>query len=332
MKRYRRVLGRTLLVASLAALSGCGGDDYQPPPPIPQLAITCPPGVEAQSPTGAAVSVAFGSPTSTGGQTPVNLSCNPPSGSLFPGGTTNVTCTATDSRGLSAACTVKVFVRIPPRLLGNARVLAFGDSITSGTLGGGTFTSAAIIGETTSPFAYPIPLEALLRDRYTLQSPAMIVAARPGEYAQEGVDRLPLELARYQPDILLLMEGTNELLFQQAGVDDAAVAIRTMVQQAKAFNVRVLLATVLPQRAGGARGRDLPAAFVPVLNARIREIATAENVPLVDTYAPFAADMSLIGEDDLHPTARGFEVLALTFFEAIKQYGELPQPAVSLRR
>ena len=322
------MLKRAAVLPLLVGLWGCG-NDYQPPPPVPQLTITCPAAVEAQSTTGAAVSVAFTSPTSSGGQAPVNLSCTPPSGSLFPGGTTNVTCTATDSRGLSAACTLPVFVRIPPRLIGTGQIVAFGDSITAGTPGGGTLSPYSVI---TSEHAYPLKLEALLRARYTLQSPRVVPEGIPAEYAVDGVNRLPQVLAQYKPDILILMEGTNDLIFQQAGVEEGSAAIRTMVQQAKAFNVKVLLSTIIPQRAGGQRSRDIFAAFVPVMNARIKQIAAAEGVPLVDMFAVFEKDMTLIGTDDLHPTPRGFDVMAQTFFDAIKQHFEQPHPTTGLQR
>ena len=85
-----------------------------------------------------------------------------------------------------------------------------------------------------------------------------------------------------------------------------------------------------PQRAGGQRSppRDPYAALVPVLNARIREIATAENVPLVDMFDVFNKDMTLIGLDDVHPTPRGFKVMAETFFAAIQKDAEQPHPAI----
>ena len=217
---------------------------------------------------------------------------------------------------------------MPPVLLGAGRILAFGDSITAGTDGGGTLVPGAVDGSTETPFAYPRVLDPLLVDRYRLQSPIVFARGRPGEYAEEGRARLVGAIGQTRPDILLLMEGTNNLLFGSAGAADAAISLRLMVQHAKSQNVRVLLATIPPQRAGGSRNRDFMAALVPVLNESIREIAKTENVPLVDIYEVFIKDMSLIGSDDLHPTARGFRVMADTFFEAIKQHGEVPHPAV----
>jgi lysophospholipase L1-like esterase len=315
-------------MAMAIVYSGCGSTPPTGPPPIPQLTITCPPAAEGQSATGQPVAVTFNAPQTTGGQAPVTLACDPQSGSLFPGGTTTVRCTATDSRNLTATCSLGIFVRVPPRLLGTGRVLAFGDSITAGTDGGGTLVPGAVDGSTETPFAYPRVLDPLLVDRYRLQSPTVFARGRPGEYAQQGVFRLRDAITQTRPDIVLLMEGTNDLLFGSAGAADAAVAIRLMVQHAKSQNVRVLLSTIIPQRAGTPRKRDLMASLVPVLNESIREIAKTENVPLVEMYDVFAKDMSLLGSDDVHPTARGFRVMAETFFEAIKQHGEVPHPAV----
>ena len=40
------------------------------------------------------------------------------------------------------------------------------------------------------------------------------------------------------------------------------------------------------------------------------------------------ADMTLIGGDDLHPTAQGYQVIADTFFKVIKDTLEQPAPAI----
>ena len=53
----------------------------------------------------------FFSSSATGGCAPVNVSCNPPSGSTFPIGTTTVTCTASDSCGNSTNCSFTITVQ-----------------------------------------------------------------------------------------------------------------------------------------------------------------------------------------------------------------------------
>lgn len=78
------------------------------PPPPPALAIVCP-DPTATSPLGFPVIVNFG-PTVNGGLAPIGSSCSPASGSLFPVGTTPLTCTAVDAARQVASCSATVVV------------------------------------------------------------------------------------------------------------------------------------------------------------------------------------------------------------------------------
>lgn len=71
-------------------------------------AITCPSPI-LTSLDGQPLAVTL-TPTVTGGVTPVSTACTPPSGSLFPVGTTSFTCTATDAAQQKSACTSQVVV------------------------------------------------------------------------------------------------------------------------------------------------------------------------------------------------------------------------------
>jgi uncharacterized repeat protein (TIGR01451 family) len=84
--------------------------------PPPQ--ITCPANlVVGNDPGQCAAAVTF-TPTATDNCPGFVVTCNPPSGSIFPKGTTLVTCTATDSGGNAASCDVSVTVedREAPRV------------------------------------------------------------------------------------------------------------------------------------------------------------------------------------------------------------------------
>jgi len=77
-------------------------------PPLP-LSITCPSNitVTTTNPDGAVVNYTV---TVSGGCPPITTNCAPPSGSVFPIGTTTVNCSATDSCGQSASCSFTVGV------------------------------------------------------------------------------------------------------------------------------------------------------------------------------------------------------------------------------
>jgi lysophospholipase L1-like esterase len=66
---------------------------------------------------------------------------------------------------------------------------------------------------------------------------------------------------------------------------------------------------------------------VPLLNAEIRTLATAEGVPLVDVFDAFNGDLSLLGADGLHPNAEGFARIASKFYDVIRERLEVTQTA-----
>ena len=312
-----------LMLAALSAAAGCGGSPSTPPPPPPPpvLTLSCPAAVSVQSQDDNPVAVTFTAPAAAGGVAPISTSCSASSGGAFPVGQNTVTCSATDSRGTTATCAFMVTVQPAPRLR-FTRFLAFGDSITYGV------DSPPI--RTASPsFAYPEQLRQMLAARYRFQTIDMRNDGNPGELAHiGGVRRLRGAIQAGRSEVLLLMEGTNDLLAGQRGIDDGIAALRSMIREAKSLNVQVLLATIPPQRIG----RRPSAVLVVPFNARVRTLATEENVPLVEVYDAMADRLPLlIGEDDLHPTQMGFTVIAEAFMQAIRTHLE-EQPLAAAGR
>jgi lysophospholipase L1-like esterase len=323
---WRRSLRLALSVGALTTMLACGGPTAPPPPPPPPaLTLTCPQNVDVESRDGSPVDVSLAPPVSSGGVAPVNATCSPQSGA-FNVGSTPVTCQATDSRGQSASCNFVVAVRAPPRLK-FVRFLAFGDSLTEGVVSSGPMLRLFLLQD-----SYPFLLQRRLAARYLLQAPVVINEGIAGEAATEGSRRLRSRIQLHRPDVLLLMEGTNDLLDRPdigRGADTAMVALKGMVSEAKLLGVRVAIATVPPQRAGGIRHRDAVASLIPSFNDRIRALAAVENVALIDVYNAMKDDLSLIGLDDLHPTIAGYDVMAGAYFEAIKrEFEDTPAPTL----
>jgi lysophospholipase L1-like esterase len=310
-----------VFIVVVAGLSAC--DSPTQPTPQPQaLTVTCPANASAQSVDGNATNVPFEQPRSSGGTAPINLSCTPQPGSAFPVGPSTVNCQAQDSRGQTATCSFMVNVQGPPRLTG-ARFLAFGDSITAGVV-----SPAPGLLIVSPPHSYPFLLQDRLSARYRLQTMLVLNEGNPGELASgEGRQRFRGMLLQNRPEIVLLMEGTNDLLFTN-GANNAIDGLRNMIGEAKSQGIRLALATIPPQRMGGRR--DAVARMIPGVNDRIRAMASAEGVPLVEIFNGMKDDNSLIGIDDLHPSPRGYEVMAGIFFDAIREAFEV-RPSLSGR-
>lgn len=317
-------LGAALSVAlGLAWLAGCGGSPVAPTPlaaPAPEPpgppTIACPADVVTQSPDGQPVSVELAAPTTTGGAAPVRVTCD--AATVFPVGTTTVTCTATDAWERTATCSLRVQV-LPPPVIRYAKYLAFGDSLTAGEV-----SPAPGIRILSPTDAYPYRLQLLLQSRYRTQAILVVNDGVPGEAATEGgLERFSGELLTHRPDVVLIMEGTNDLITRSP--DRVVAALDGLVRDALERGFVPVIATIPPAQ---PRRRD-PAA-IAALNDLIRDLARRRQVTLVDVYA--AMDLSMIGQDGLHPTPYGYEVMAQTFFQVLQAAFEVPSATGSTPR
>jgi lysophospholipase L1-like esterase len=268
--------------------------------------------VTFESPDGNAAAVDYEPPQVVAGEPPLKVSCAPPRGSVFPLGTTAVSCNVTDSALRTNACAFTVTVVRRPRLSAT-RFMAFGNSITAGEPGSN----------------YPAMLQTMLTARYAAQAPVIRVINRGvgGERSPDGADRLPEELADVRPDAVLIEEGVNDIF----GGTDSRVpiiieALEDMIRKVRRRpNVAVLLATLLPTRQGSPKG-DNAFPLVPEVNRRIRDLAVRQNVVLVDLYEGFGGSADpYIGPDGLHPNEQGYRKMAEIFFDRIRATLEDPQ-------
>ena len=267
---------------------------------------------------GRPVQVSYGPPTVSGGLAPITTSCSPASPTTMAIGGQTVVCTATDSfeEGQTASCSVSLTV-LPPFMLSSTRFLAFGDSLTAGMIS---------LFLTPGPAqGYPAKLRTELSRRYRVQTFEIENAGLPGELAANAVARFDMELLRVRPEVVLLMEGTNDLFADPTlGEAKALDGLERMVLAAKARGVSVLLASIPPQRRFGAR--EGVAVAIPAFNASIRALAQRHGVTFVDVFTRVntsscgrsGGDLPCVGRDDLHLTAAGYQVVANTFADAIQ--------------
>jgi lysophospholipase L1-like esterase len=168
--------------------------------------------------------------------------------------------------------------------------------------------------------SYPTQLLSQLRARYTSQTSAIQVtnAGRPGEWAEDGVVRLPGVMSSSRPEVVLLLQGSNDVgALGTPGIQRASRAIDTMAREVRNRGARLFLATLPPTRPTGSVA--IPISSIQSLNALIRTTARGENAVLVDVYQALSTDVNrYIGADGLHPTEAGYQRIAETFFAAIR--------------
>lgn len=306
------------LWALLWLVVGACGRSPAGPSPVP-LSLACPARVDARTtdPAGAAVSFDI---SAQGGSAPTTVVCTPASGSMFAIGDTAVSCTATDAQSQTATCTFAVSVTRIPELT-RSRFLAFGDSITEGV----TSPAPTLLRTLAHPEAYPGQLQQMLAARYTAQTITVLNRGIAGEKASEGRERLPGVLEADRPEVLLLLEGVNNIV--NIPTRQLAGDLDDMVRGARRRSVDVLIATLLPISDAREQRRPGTLQAIEDLNEEIHRIARKNDLGApVDLYSVFKQMPSLIGMDGLHPTPAGYTRLAEVFFDAIRERYEAPAP------
>jgi acyl-CoA thioesterase-1 len=176
------------------------------------------------------------------------------------------------------------------RLPEDAVVLAFGDSLTSGT--------GAAEGE-----SYPAQLEKLIGRRVAR-------AGVPGEVTAQALARLPSALDEHTPRLLLLCIGGNDFL-RRAGNAQAEANVREMVKLARSRGVEVLLI-----------GTPEPG-FSVTPPAFYGGIAQQFALPYEETVIGEVLRDANLRSDPIHPNARGYGIIAERIAERLKKSGAI---------
>lgn len=187
--------------------------------------------------------------------------------------------------GLLSGCTDST--RIEP-LAADAVILAFGDSLTTG------------VGARPDE-SYPTVLAGLSERR-------VINAGVSGERTAGGLQRLPQVLAKASPDLLILLQGGNDIL-RSVNLNDTRANLAAMIELAQAQNIPVLLVGVPEFRllSGAAPFYD--------------ELADEYDV----IYEPALLGRLLrrprYKSDPIHLNAAGYRELAMGLDEVLRDHG-----------
>ena len=191
---------------------------------------------------------------------------------------------------LGAACAGDPEPRLAP-LAPDAAILAFGDSLTAGYG----------VAEDES---YPAQLDRLLTQRVTRSGVS-------GETTEQGLRRLPGELERHRPDLLLLCLGGNDFLRRRDAARTEADLAR-MIELAREARVPVVLLGVPKPNLLLGGGAELYA-----------RLAVSYQLPLEnEVIASVLADADL-RSDRIHPNARGYERIAHGVRDLLRKAGAI---------
>jgi lysophospholipase L1-like esterase len=211
-------------------------------------------------------------------------------------------------RPLALACLALLLPSLAAAQSTVKKYFAFGDSITFG------------FGDTRAQPGYPPQLETLLISR-GLQAD-VVNAGRNGETTAEGLSRINSVLNSASPgDVLLLMEGTNDINEQRISIETIVQNLDAMADRAEARGLEAVHATLVPRLpSANYDGRNQ---VTEALAGAIRELAWVEERRLADPFEVFFRQTDdftrfyLGGPDKLHPNNAGYDLLAQIFADVV---------------
>lgn len=146
-----------------------------------------------------------------------------------------------------------------------------------------------------------------------------------GQVTAQMLLRFQDDVVQLQPDVLVLKAGINDIAENAGAYDQQKTLnnIKSIVQLAKANNIKVVLCSVLPANKFVWRPALQPADKVIALNTALQEYATKEGIYYLDLYAAVVDDQkgmkAIYANDGVHPTVDGYKVLEPLVEAAIKK-------------
>ncbi len=134
--------------------------------------------------------------------------------------------------------------------------------------------------------AYPHLLHVELKKRFPLAVINVTVTAIGGENSLSGAKRFAEDVLTRKPDVVTIDYGLNDRGFKSS---DIKQAWQSMIDQAKAKGIKVLLMTPTPDQSANMSDPNDP------LNqqvAQIKQLAKENEVGLVDSYAAFQSELA----------------------------------------
>ena len=181
------------------------------------------------------------------------------------------------------------------------RVAAVGDSITYG------FDIADRFND-----SYPAQLQRMLGSRYTVFNAGLNGVGWMSTTLPNYWDSAEFRaISMFEPDIILLMLGSNDSKERFWGLSDLTESMMEMIEHFRNLPSRPFIYIMTPAFAYGVNWSIIPDTIDNEIVPAIRAFAARESIPLIDIYTA-TMGMPQHFPDLIHPHAGGARVIAET--------------------
>ena len=146
-----------------------------------------------------------------------------------------------------------------------------------------------------------------------------------GQTSSQMLLRFKPDVVNLNPKAVVIHAGTNDIAGNRGPISIAEIAdnIFSMAEIAKANNIKVVLASVLPASSYSWSPSVEPIEKISELNSLIKAYAKKNNIVYLDYYTSMVnADKGLIkayGRDTVHPNLDGYDVMEPLVKAAIRK-------------
>lgn len=146
-----------------------------------------------------------------------------------------------------------------------------------------------------------------------------------GQTTPQMLLRFRQDVIALKPKVVVILAGTNDIAGNTGPATQDMILdnLTSMAELARANGIAVVLSSVLPARDYPWRPGLNPDKKIPALNAAIKELASSRNMVYLDYFSAMAnAQNGLdpdLAEDGVHPTRKGYELMAPLAEEAIQK-------------
>ncbi|XMO85349.1 GDSL-type esterase/lipase family protein [Algibacter sp. AS12] len=155
-------------------------------------------------------------------------------------------------------------------------------------------------------------------------NPSYVNRGVSGQTSSQMLVRFRPDVIELKPKVVVISAGTNDIAGNRGAISIARIAgnIFSMVELAKANNIKVVLASVLPASSYSWSPSVEPADKIIVLNTLLKAYAKENKVVYLDYYTAMVNEnkglKKNLGRDTVHPNAAGYDVMEPMVQAAIK--------------
>lgn len=157
------------------------------------------------------------------------------------------------------------------------------------------------------------------------KNPSYINRGISGQTTPQMLLRFRPDVIELNPKVVIISAGTNDIAGNRGPITIKRIAgnIFSMAELAKAHNIKVILASVLPAISYSWSPSIEPAEKIIKLNKLIKAYAEENDIEYLDYYTPMVNDnkglKKELGRDTVHPNAKGYEVMEPLVKKAISR-------------